>query len=140
MNRKEYLENIAFSTVVNLDEEETISYIDEYIAELNKTIKVSGIPMIVSFKLFNSRFSYFVERESLHVKSDGIAFEIIKGEDGVAFIENIKSVTNGLSKEDATTKLIEYQKEKQVACKVYSRLKKKFLPKRKRKGLKRRKY
>ena len=140
MNTKEYIENLYLSTVINLNDEEVNDYIEYYIAELNKTIRVSGIPMVVSFKLFNSRFSYFVEREALHVKSDGIEFEINKGEDGISFKEDIKSITNGLSKEDATTKLIEYQKEKQVACKVYSKLKKKFLPKRKRKGLKRRKY
>ncbi|MBQ3475088.1 MAG: hypothetical protein IJH20_02860 [Bacilli bacterium] len=139
MNKKEYIENIALTTVSNLDEEVTNDYIDEYIAELNKTTRVSGIPLIVSFKLFNTRFSYFVEKESLQVKLEDTVFEIVKGEDGISINEDINSITNGLSKEDAATKLIEYQKEKKVACKVYSKLKKKFLPKRKRKGLHRKK-
>lgn len=140
MVKKELIENLALSSVINLDEKEISDYIDEYIAELNKTIKVSGIPLILSFKLFNSRFNYYVEKEALQVRSEGTIFELEKGEDGVIVKEDIKSITAGLSKEEAVTKLIEYQKEKQVVCKVYSRLKKKFLPKRKRKGLKRRKY
>ena len=138
MDNKELIENISFSSVIKYDERELNLIIDSYINELSKTIREKGIPMIISFKLFSSRFNYFVEKESLIVKTENSKFEIVKGENGVTVNEDIREVTKDLSREDSVTRLIEYQKEKQIACKVYSRLKKKFLPKRKRKGLNRR--
>ena len=103
------------------------------------SIYKNNIPTIIRFRLFDTSFDYYVENQLLRTKLGNTNLEIAKGENGVKIIEDINSVTKDLDKSDSITKLIEYQKEKQIVCKIYRKMKNKFLPKYKRKGFNRKK-
>ena len=132
------LENTALSTIVNIEPKEIDDIINEFVNNLYSIYK-NKVPTIISFRLFDTSFDYYVENQLLKTKISNSNIEIAKGENGLKIIEDINSVTKDLNKSDAITKLIEYQKEKQIACKVYRKMKNKFLPKYKRKGLHRKK-
>lgn len=134
---REELVNIPFSSVIKLDDSVINTILDDFIKGLGLNNKGRGIISVVRFKLFDTVFTYYSEEQKLITNIEDSKIVIMKGEDGVKVIEDIDSVTKDLSKSDAITKLIEYQKEKQIACKIYKIMKKKLLPKYKRKGLNR---
>lgn len=138
MSREELI-SIPFNSVVNLEDSEINIILDDFIKGLGLNNKGRGIISIVRFKLFDTVFTYYSDEQKLVTNIGDAKLVIMKGEDGVKVIEDIDSVTKDLDKSDAITKLIEYQKEKQIACKIYKIMKKKLLPKYKRKGLNRKK-
>ena len=136
---REELVNLPISSVVKLEDTEVNAMIDDFIKGLDLNNKGRGIISLVRFKLFGMVFTYYSDKQTLITNIGDSKLEIMKGEDGIKVIEDIDSVTKDLDKSDAVTKLIEYQKEKQIACKIYKIMKKKLLPKYKRKGLHRKK-
>lgn len=134
MINRECIESASLSSIIHLEETEITSVINKFVDSLYESNKNKRLSLI-SFRLFNTRFTYYVDNQLLRTKIEDTILEISKGQDGIKITEDINSVTKDLDKGDSINKLIEYQKEKQVACKVYRKMKNKFLPKYKKKGL-----
>ena len=113
------IENMSLNIVTNLETKEIDDTITKFVNNIHSIYK-NNIPTIIRFRLFDSNFDYYVENQLLRTKLGNTNLEIAKGENGVKIIEDINSVTRDLNKSDAITKLIEYQKEKKIACNIIS--------------------
>ena len=92
MINRECIESASLSSIIHLEETEITSVINKFVDSLYESNKNKRLSLI-SFRLFNTRFTYYVDNQLLRTKIEDTILEISKGQDGIKITEDINSVT-----------------------------------------------